>query len=197
MCTFPLSLTFFAKDVRLKVIGGSTICKPASTFLVAVVCAAWSLSYRWSGWALSCFLSNNLSTCDVPSANHGWCQPGTLRPETSEWEILFPYLHFQIKPLLGTCVLTTTGHSNFSRNANKRATSVTGLNHGLGFTALSGSWLCFSVYLHNSSAYCSPSRSRSEGVFHACCLTPSTIVGSVMICWLRHVILTPKCRLQT
>lgn len=51
---------------------GSTICKPSSPILVAVVCAAWSLSYRWSGWPLSCFLSTNLGSCDVPRPNHDW-----------------------------------------------------------------------------------------------------------------------------
>lgn len=93
------------------------------------------------------------------------CQHGALRPEPSWWEVLFTDLHFQIKPLPETCVLTKTGHSNFSRNANKRGTTVTGLNCDLGFTELAGSWLWFSIYLHNCSACYSHSRSRSEWAF--------------------------------
>lgn len=38
---------------------------PHCTFLVP-------LSYRQSGWVLSCALSNSLRTTDAPTPNHGW-----------------------------------------------------------------------------------------------------------------------------
>lgn len=104
------------------------------------------------------------------------CQPGTLRPKASGQKILFPYLHVQIKPLPGTCVNSNLSQQ-FLQECKQKGRKCNRTESWLGFTALAGSWLCFSVYLHNSSAYNSPSRSRSE---FFCLLSHSwIIVGSV------------------
>lgn len=108
-------------------------------------------------------LSNSLSTSDVPSPNHGWLSTRDTKAKAIWIRSLVPLPPCPNKTSSWeTCVLTKTGHSNFSRNANKRGPSVTGLNHDLGFTELAGCWLCFSIYLHNCSACYRHSRSRSE-----------------------------------
>lgn len=122
------------------------------------------------------------------------CQPGTLRPKPSGQEILFPYLHVQIKPLPGTWANSNLSQQ-FLQECKQKGRKCNRTESWLGFTALAGSCLCFSVYLHNSSAYYSPSRSRSE---FSCLLSHSwIIVGSVTLCWLLQIILRQKCHLQT